>query len=177
MNATLGSAVLTVLLLLRVEAGERKMLSKFTSTARSHCISYRATGESGDPGFEARCRGLGGYELEFLGGDERSWINVKYGKGESVDLYTATMGAIEGTFPHKENDAVEWRGLDKNGRFVPCAIIYRLAAGNDETRKIHTCLVVIKLARAQSKVIGSANGKNEEAEAHRIADAACSSRP
>lgn len=165
--------VLTFGALFYADAGEEKMISKFTSTARSKCISYHETGAEGDPGFEALCRGFGGYQLEFLGGDERSWINVQYGKEHTVDLYTTTMHAIEGTFPHKANDAVEWRGVEKNGRFIPCALIYRIAAGNDETRKIHTCLVVIKLDREHSKVIGAAVGKDEEAEAHRLADAAC----
>ncbi len=60
--------------------------------------------------------------------------------------------------------------MEKNGRFIPHAIIYRLAAGNDETRKIHTRLVVIKLDKERSAVIGHAEGANEEKEAHAIAD-------
>lgn len=83
------------------------------------------------------------------------------------------MRAIEGTFPHKANDVVEWRGPAKGGRFVPFVIIYRLEAGNDEMRKAHTCLVIVKLDRERSAVIGHAEGANEEREAHRIADAEC----
>lgn len=82
------------------------------------------------------------------------------------------MEAGGGTFPHKENDVVEWRGVEQNGRFVPYAIIYRIAAGNDETRKIHTRLVVIKLDKERSAVIGHAEGANEEKEAREIADKA-----
>jgi hypothetical protein len=48
----------------------------------------------------------------------------------------------------------------------------RLAAGNDETRKIHTRLVVIKLDKERSAVIGYAEGANEENEARAIADKA-----
>ena len=169
----IGAALAIVLLVgvFRASGSDEKIVSKYSSTARSKCISYRETGEEGDPGFEALCRGFGGYELEFLGGDERSWINIRFGR-ETTDLYSATMQAIEGTFPHKANDTVEWRGLQKNGRFVPFAIIYRIAAGNDETRQIHTRLIVIKLDRGHSAVIGSAGGKDEEAKAHRMADGA-----
>ena len=150
-------------------AGDEKPISKYSSTARSKCISYHEDGAEGDPGFEALCSGFGGYKLEFLGGDDRSWINIRFG-GESVDLYSATMEAGGGTFPNKANDVVEWRGIESHGKFVPYAIIYRLEAGNDETRKTHTRLVVIKLDGARSAVIGHTEGANEEAEARAMAD-------
>jgi hypothetical protein len=117
------------------------------------------------------CPGLGGYKLEHLSDDERSWINIRFGK-KTVDLYSATMAAGGGTFPRKANDTVEWRGVEKNGRFVPHAIIYRLEAGNDETRKTHSRLVVIKLDKERSAVIGHAEGPNEEKDARAIADKA-----
>jgi len=67
---------------------------------------------------------------------------------------------------------VEWRGVEVNGRFVPFAIIYRIAAGNDETRQIHTRLIVIKLDKERSAVIGHTEGANEEKEAREMADKA-----
>jgi hypothetical protein len=67
---------------------------------------------------------------------------------------------------------VEWRGLEKNGRFTPYAIVYGIEVGNDETRKTHTRLIVIKLDREKSAVIGHAEGDNEDAEAKEIADRA-----
>ncbi len=152
-------------------AGDEKPISKYSSTARAKCISYHEDGQDGDPGFEALCQGFGGYKLEFLGGDDRSWINIRFG-GERVDLYSATMKAAAGTFPNKANDVVEWRGIESHGKFVPYAIIYRVEAGNDETRKSHTRLVVIKLDRARSAVIGHVEGANEEAEARAMADRA-----
>jgi hypothetical protein len=152
-------------------AGGEQPISKYSSTARLKCISYHEDGAEGDPGFEALCPGFGGYKLEFLGGDDRSWINIRFG-GESVDLYSATMEAGGGTFPNKANDVVEWRGIESHGKFVPYAIIYRLEAGNDETRKTHTHLVVIKLDGARSAVIGHTEGANEEAEARAMADRA-----
>jgi hypothetical protein len=152
----------------RVEAAER-IVSKYTSTARAKALSF--TDESYEPegGFEAVFAGFGGYKLLHLSGDERSWINIRFGE-ETVDLRSATMHAGDGTFPHKANDVVEWRGIEEKERFVPYAIIYRIAAGNDETRKIHTRLIVIKLDKERSAVIGHTEGANEEKEAREMAD-------
>ncbi len=152
-------------------AGDERIVSKYTSTARAKSLSFKEDGMEGDPGFHGLFPGLGGYQLEFLGGDERSWINPKFGK-HTVDLYHDTMIAGGGTFPHKANDVVEWRGVEKDGHFAPYAIIYRIAAGNDETHKIHTRLIIIKLDRERSAVVGHTEGANEDAEAKRIADGA-----
>jgi hypothetical protein len=151
-------------------AGER-IVSKYTSTAREKSLSFKDESDIPEGGFEALFSGFGGYRLVHLAGDERSWINIRFGK-ETVDLYRATMDAGGGTFPHKANDIVEWRGVEKDGRFIPYAIIYRLAAGNDETRKLHTRLVVIKLDKERSAVIGHTEGANEDAEAKALADKA-----
>ena len=150
-----------------------KIVSKYTSTARKNAISYQVhKGEGGEAdGFEGVFPGLGGYQLLHLSGDERSWINIRYGQ-TIQDLYVATMEAAGGTFPNKDNDVVEWRGVERNGQFVPFAIIYRVRAGNDETRQVHTRLIVIKLDKKQSRVLGHAQGKNEDAEAKQIADRA-----
>ncbi len=150
---------------------DEKIDSRYTSTARSKALSFKDHSKIPEGGFEALFAGLGGYQLEHLSGDERSWINIRFGK-QTVDLYSATMATGGGTFPHKANDVVEWRGVEKNGKFVPHAIIYRLAAGNDETRKIHTRLVVIKLDKERSAVIGHAEGANEEKDARAVADKA-----
>lgn len=162
--------VLFLIFALAARAGER-VTSKYTSTARSKAISFKDQSNIPEGGFEAVFAGLGGYHLVHLAGDERSWINVRFGK-KTVDLYAETMEAGGGTFPHKANDVVEWRGVEQNGRFVPYAIIYRIAAGNDETRRIHTRLVVIKLDKERSAVIGHAKGANEEKESREIADKA-----
>jgi hypothetical protein len=150
-------------------AGDERVISKFTSTAREKSIYFKKDEGEGTGGFEALFAGLGGYQLLHLSGDERSWINVRFGK-QTVDLYAATMAAGGGTFPHKANDVVEWRGVEKNGRFTPYAIIYRLKAGNDETRVWHTRLIVIKVDRERTAVIGHAQGANEDIEAKQIAD-------
>ena len=154
----------------RADAAER-IVSKYTSTARAKSLSFKDESNLPEGGFEAVFAGFGGYKLVHLAGDERSWINIRFGKN-TVDLYSATMRAADGTFPQKANDVVEWRGTEENGRFVPYAIIYRIEAGNDETRKSHTRLVVIKLDQERSAVIGHAEGANEEKEAREIADKA-----
>jgi hypothetical protein len=152
----------------RAEPGSQ-VTSKYTSTARAKSLSFKDYSNIPEGGFEAVFAGLGGYKIVHQSGDERSWINVRFGKNMS-DLYSATMEAADGTFPHKANDVVEWRGVEEKGHFVPYAIIYRIAAGNDETRKIHARLIVIKLAKERSAVIGHAEGANEEKEAREIAD-------
>ena len=162
--------ILFLALSVSASAAER-VVSKYTSTARSKAISFKDESNIPEGGFEALFAGLGGYQLLHLAGDERSWINIRFGK-KTVDLYAATMEAGGGTFPHKANDVVEWRGVEDKGRFVPYAIIYRIAAGNDETRKIHTRLVVIKLDKERSALIGHVQGANEEREARQIADRA-----
>ncbi len=154
-------------------APEERIVSKYTSTARKNAISYKKIkGEGGEAdGFEGLFPGLGGYQLEYSSGDERSWIDIRYGK-VTQNLYQETMSAAGGTFPNKENDVVEWRGIERGGHFVPFAIIYRMRAGNDETRETHQRLIVVKLDKKQSKVIGHAEGKNADTEARQIADKA-----
>jgi hypothetical protein len=164
-------AVLALLTFACSARADERIDSRYTSTARAKALSFKDHSNIPEGGFEAVFAGLGDYKLVHLDGDERSWINIRFGK-QTVDLYAATMQAGGGTFPHKTNDVVEWRGVEKNGRFVPHAIIYRLSAGNDETRKIHTRLVVIKLDKERSAVVGHAEGANEEKEARAIADKA-----
>jgi hypothetical protein len=150
-------------------AGERPV-SKFTKTDQESALKFHR--EKDDPSdFRGLYRGFGGYDLEFLGGDERSWINIKFGKS-IVDLRDATMdlGAGIGFLPHKANDIVEWRGFEQNGKFVPYAVIYRIVGLTENGRPDKTRLVVIKLDGARSRIIGHADHENAQEEAERIAD-------
>lgn len=122
--------------------------------------------------FREICPGYGGYELLYEGGDARSWLNVRF-RGQTSDLWADTMQAARGMFAYKANDVVEWRGIVKDGNFLPYAIIYRIDAGNpdpDETEKKFSTLVVVALKEGKSQVIGSAHGKDENAKAQKIAD-------
>src|ERR1700749_1681346 len=109
-------AVFAVIALATKAKAAERVVSKYTSTARSKAISFKDESNIPEGGFEAFFPGLGGYKLVHLAGDERSWINIRFGK-ETVDLYSATMEAGGGTFPHKDNEVVEWRGVETNGRF------------------------------------------------------------
>lgn len=150
---------------------EERVVSKYTSTAREKSISFKEDNEEPGGGFEGLFPGLGGYRLEHLSGDERSWVNIRFGN-KTADLYSATMEVGPGSFPRKANDLVEWRGVERAGRFEPFAIIYRLEANDEERGIIKTRLIVIKLEKERSAVIGYAEGANEDAEAKQIADKA-----
>jgi hypothetical protein len=54
--------------------------------------------------------GFGGYQLEFLGGDERSGININFGK-QTVDLYSATMEALPE--PSRTRPMTWWNGAGR----------------------------------------------------------------
>ena len=151
------------------QAQEERIVSKYTSTARAKSLSYHESDAEDSEGFRALFPGFGGYQLEHLGGDLRSWINVRFG-GKTIDLYAETMERGGGSFPHKANDVVEWRGVEKQGRFTPFALIYRIAASNEETQRTKTRLLVIKLDREGTAIVGHAEGRNEDADAKAIAD-------
>ncbi len=154
-------------------AGER-VLSKYTSTAERTSITFKYDDAEYDrSAFSGLFRGFDGYQIEHLCADERSWVNIKFGD-KHVDLYKATMeaGAATGSFPHKANDVVEWRGIEHDGHFKPYAIIYRLVGVDENGKRKRSRLIVIKLDKEHSAVIGCTEGANEEAEAHKLADQA-----
>jgi hypothetical protein len=155
-----------------IAVADEKAVSKFTNTSEKNAIRFHR--EKDDPSdFRGVFRGFGGYELEFIGGDERNWINIKFGKA-TIDFREATMdlGAGIGFFPHKANDVVEWRGFERNGQFVPYAVIYRIVGLTENGKRDKTRLIVIKLDKERSRIIGHADGENAELEAERIADQA-----
>lgn len=165
----IASLLMVLLLACHAAAGE-PIVTKFTSTAARNSVALEQSKER-DEGdfFKYLCPGFGGYQLIHEGGDSRSWINIKYGK-TVVDLQSATMSLAPGIFPAKENDVVEWRGIVVKGKFIPYAIIYRLSGSDAETSKLRTRLIVIKLAREKSAIVGYAEGAGEEKKAEKIAD-------
>ncbi len=167
---TTATLTFGLLIAISVACAAEKPVSKFTSTAQKSAVRFSR--EKSDPSdFRGLYRGFAGYDLEFVGGDARSWINVRYGRS-SVDLRDTTMdqGVGIGFLPHKADDKVEWRGLEKNGQFVPYAIIYRIVAVTENGHPSETRLVVIRLNKQRSRIIGHADGPNAEAEAEQIAD-------
>jgi hypothetical protein len=164
------TALCLLLTLLAIPAWAEPV-SKYSSTAKKDAKvlkDYSKVPEAGDS-FEWLCRGFGGYELLFVGGDERSWINVKYGK-RVTDLYAAVVENAPGQFPGKANDMVEWRGIEKNGRFEPYAIIYRINGYIENTGKTRTRLLVFKLSKGRAEYVGYAEGAGEDAKAKHLAD-------
>lgn len=154
-------------------AAAEGIVSKYTSTAERESISFK-NGPEETGSFSGVFRGFGGYQIVHVGDDERSWINIKFGK-TVVDFREATMeiGTATGSFPHKANDVVEWRGTEGKGGFKPHAVIYRLVGLDENGKRTRTRLIVIKLNKERSAVIGFAEGgPNEEKEAQAIADKA-----
>ena len=143
-----------------------KVTSEYTSTARKSALNY----QTAEGGFTQLCPGLGGYQVVLAAGDDRSWLNVRFGNKE-VDLYGDSMEHAGGQFPNKANDVVEWRGaITKNG-FRPYAVIYRINSTNPANNGRISRLIVIKLDGANSKVLGHTQGTNEDAQAKALADA------
>lgn len=122
--------------------------------------------------FKHLCPGLGGYQVLHEGGDLRSWVNLKFGDKVS-DLRAATLAACPGHFPSKANDVVQWRGVRKDGKFVPYAVIYRMISDDEENKKTYETLVVIKLDKERSRVVGKAEGKDANEKAEQLADKLC----
>lgn len=155
------------------EQDAMEAISVYTSTAMEDATVLSSAELDGNVGdyMETLCKGEGGYELLHRGG-ERNWIDVRY-QGVTSDLYQATMEAGRGNFVAKEDDVVEWRGFMKDGVFKPYAIIYRVMAQDPEDAfKNHSTLIVIALNEGNAKIIGTAYGENESAEARKRADTA-----
>jgi hypothetical protein len=164
----LCSLLLLVTALPAASAAPDQITSKYSST-KTGIILEQSTDKSEIDFFKKRCPGFGGYEVIFQGGDSRSWINLQWGK-VVLDLMNPTFALAPGQFPNKANDVIEWRGIVHDGKFLPFAIIYRIEGTDAATNRAKTRLIVIKLDKANSAVVGYAEGKDEDAESKRIAD-------
>ena len=156
-------------------ASASERITSFYSTTDEKFIATLASSEfEAEPGidhFHAVCPGYGGYELICEGGDIRSWINVRYGD-QTSDLGAETMQRSRGEFPNLANTVVEWRGVIKDRRFHPFAIIFRMTANDPEAPdKERSTLIVVALKKGHSEVIGTAHGADEDAKAKKIAEA------
>jgi len=155
---------------------QEKIVSFYSSTNTKHVASIANSEREKDPEidyFIDLCPGYGGYELVHSGGDLRSLINIKFGKKVS-DLFGPTMNLAQGSFAHKSNDVVEWRGTLNGSHFVPHAIIYRLTGYSEVDangkQQEKTSLIVIALNKGDAKVLGSTKGKDEGEKARKLAD-------
>jgi len=156
-----------------------KITSFYSSTEQKNVAVISSSDLEKDPEidhFEHLCPGYGGYELLHRGGDLRSHLDVRY-QGKTSDLNAATMDAGRGLFVHKANDTVEWRGILEGNVFTPYAIIYRVSAQDPENeQKSRNTLIIVALHQGEAKILGTASGSNEDADAKKIADQAAPKR-
>lgn len=159
-----------------VSAAEPKPESEFTTTDPKKVKILEDSSREKDPEidhFKHLCPGPGGYQLIHEGGDLRSWINLIY-DGRKTDLMGDTLSACPGQFPAKANDVVQWRGLRQGGSFVPYAIIYRMMSSADDEKQTRLeTLVIIKLDKAKSAIVGHVPAKEGNEKAEMLADKLC----
>ncbi|WP_395738396.1 hypothetical protein [Prosthecobacter sp.] len=157
-------------------AADPKPDSEFTTTDPKKVKILEDSAREKDPEidhFRHLCPGLAGYQVIHEGGDLRSWINLLY-DGRKTDLMNDTLTACPGQFPAKANDVVQWRGLRRGGAFVPYAIIYRMRSSADDAKQtpIET-LVIIRLDKDKSRVVGHVAAKEGNEKAEMLADKLC----
>jgi len=159
-----------------VSASEPKPESEFTTTDPKKVKILEDSSRAKDPEidyFTHLCPGLGGYQVVHEGGDSRSWINLIY-DGQKTDLMNDTLSACPGQFPAKANNVVQWRGFRQGGAFVPYAIIYRMMSNADDAKQTRLeTLVVIKLNKEKSSVVGHVVAKEGNEKAEMLADKLC----
>jgi len=148
-----------------------QVTSEYTKTNRANAIELEQ-GDPDEPGgdwIRMRFQGFGGYDLLFLAGDARSWLNVVHDDQVS-DLLSVTMEHAPGSFAHKANEVVEWRGTHQGKTFTPYAIIYRIAGTDESTGQDRTRLLVFHLKEGNAVFAGRAEGAGEGEKARAIAD-------
>lgn len=157
-------------------AAEPKPASEFTTTDPKKVKILEDSSLEKEPEidhFRHLCPGLGGYQVIHEGGDLRSWINLVY-DGRKTDLMNDTLTACPGQFPAKANDVVQWRGFRRGDAFVPYAVIFRMASSSDdEKQSILETLIVIKLDKEKSRVVGHVAAKDGNSKAEALADKLC----
>ncbi len=137
--------------------------SEFTSNDPKK-FKLQTTGEGS--GFSL-CPGFGGYQVVYRVGDERSWLDLKFG-GKTIALAEDTFSQCKGARPWKSNTVVQWRGVRKGGQFIPHGMIFRMSSENPNgSQKPYETLVVVRLDGLNSRVVGHAT---VDTEAEAIAD-------
>lgn len=145
--------------------------SVYTAIGDKQCRTLKSA-ETGDDGFEARCRGTAGYSLILSEGDLRQNITVITPKGaeHSLELWSVVSSGFSSVGPK-----VEWR---INGK-APVALIIRYNANEDAEapNKLMSYLAVAKITANEICVTEKISpGPKANEDARRAADAA-STRP
>ena len=167
-RSLLKLTVLAVLLAGVTTAAAQTNRTVYTSIGDKQCRTIKSH-EAGDDGFEARCRGIGGYTLILSEGDLRQNITVitPQRKEHSLELWSVVSSGFSSVGPK-----IEWRITTQN---KPVALILRYNANEDATQpnKLLSYLVVTKITPTEICVtdkISPSPTANEDA--RRAADAA-----
>ncbi len=169
-------AAVLALAVISASAAEPKPESEFTTTDPKKVRILEDSALEKEPEidhFKHLCPGLGGYQVIHEGGDLRSWINLVY-DGRKTDLMGDTLAACPGQFPAKANNVVQWRGFRRGDSFAPYAIIYRMVSSKDDEKQTPLeTLVIIKLDKSRSRVVGHVSAKEGNEKAEALADKLC----
>jgi hypothetical protein len=160
-----------MILLLSVAASAQSNRSVYTPSGDKQCRVIKSA-EAGDDGYEARCRGTGGYTLLLSEGDLRQNVTVITPKGSkhSLDLWDVISGGFSSVGPK-----AEWRLAKQNGKVAPIALIVRYNASEDpaQPNKLSSYLAVTKITATEICVTDKISpGPTANEDARRAADSA-----
>ena len=147
--------------------------SLYTSVEAKQCRTIKSTSAEGGS-YEARCRGVAGFNLIVEEGDLRTNIKVVApgGAARSLDLWTVVSSAFSSLGPK-----VEWRMAKRGAKSSPVALIIRYNASEDvdNPNKTTSYLAVAKITDSETCITDKIMpGPNSNADARRAADAAAS---
>ena len=141
--------------------------SVYTSLDTKTCKTIEQSDE-GSGWYRGECKGVGGYKLEVTEGDIRQSINVVVSPKKKFELDFSRVSPAFSSVGAK----AEWRMKGK----IPVALIVRFNASDveDETKTV-SYLVVSKISKTGSCITDVVNaGKNQNADAQKLADSAAS---
>jgi len=146
--------------------------SLYSSVEPKQCRTIKAITSDERGSYEARCRGVAGYNLIVEEGDLRTNIKVVApgGTEHSLDLWTVVSSAFSSLGPR-----VEWRMSRRGSKSTPVALIIRYNASEnvDNPNKTTSYLAVAKITSSETCVTDRIlPGPNANADARRAADAA-----
>lgn len=119
--------------------------------------------------FRYECPGEGRYKVQVIESDLRQTAEViaPNGQGTALELSSVTGGGFSTL-----GKTLEWRGVEKDGTFVPDALILRHEVVTDPNgQKTVSYLVAVKLAAKPCVTARIAPGPEQNAKARDAADA------
>jgi hypothetical protein len=159
-----------LLMLSAAAAASAQTTSVYTSLKAKDCRTIESTDEEGGS-YRGICRGSGAYRLELLEGDLRQTINViaPNKKKFELELWSNVSGGFSSI-----GEKAEWRL--RGGRPVALILRYNVSESTEDASRTTSYLVVAKITAAASCVTDVVKqGKDQNARARRLADAAAAS--